>query len=102
MSFMNLDQGSQIIIFFDLILTSLEASSIFSGSLGSSLLLNRTTIDKFSLPESVKHSVSCARFKLTVELCYNARELIGSRIIELAAQCNQKLLSLLYLNGTRR
>jgi hypothetical protein len=32
---------------------------------------------------------------------YNARRLIGSRIIESAAYCNQKLLAHLYLNSTQ-
>ncbi len=32
---------------------------------------------------------------------YSARRLIGSRIIESAAYCNQKLLALLYLNRTQ-
>jgi hypothetical protein len=32
---------------------------------------------------------------------YSASRLIGSRIIESAAYCNQKLLALLYLNSTQ-
>ena len=46
--------------------------------------------------------VESSNICMASQRCYSARRLIGSRIIESAAYCNQMLLVPLYLNSTQK